>query len=121
MKKLFAIGVLAFLLASCTTIPARFNQNPQISENGGYVVSAETEKGFQLEAFYKSYSFTPSPDDNIQEAKNYFIATANEQSMLRKKKIQPIQASTLAANATRNMIDGVFSIYITAPVLYDLE
>lgn len=115
----FILACLIVLLASsCTTIPARFTNDAQLSPNGGYVVEAEDSGGLYLEVFYKSYSFFPDPDDNIQEAKSYFVTVAQELARQRGKAIEPIIRSQLKTNATRNIIDAFYSIYVSGRVNY---
>lgn len=111
--------VLATLLAtSCTTVPVRFKQNPQISPHGGYVIESEDAEGFYLEVFYKSYSFFPNPDDNIQEAKSFFVRVAQDLAHKRDKLIEPILTSQLKTNSSRNIMDGFYAIYVSGRVKY---
>ena len=107
------------MFTGCTTIPSRFQNYPQISPNGGYIIESEDENGFSLEIFYKSFSFTPSPDDNIQDAKNFFIRIAQDFASKRKHSIKPIIASQLKTSFSRNIIDGMYAIYISGKVYYE--
>ena len=106
------------LISSCTTVPARFKQNPQISPHGGYVIEAEDTAGFYLEVFYKSYSFLPNPDDNIQEAKSFFVRVAQDLARDRGRTIEPILTSQLKSDTTRNILDGYYAIYVSGRVNY---
>jgi hypothetical protein len=111
--------VLAILLThSCTTVPTRFKQNPQISPHGGYVIESEDAEGFYLEVFYKSYSFLPNPDDNIQEAKSFFVRVAQDLARERGKALAPTLTSQLKTNATRNILDGYYAVYVSGRVKY---
>ena len=106
-----------FFLNSCTTVPARFKQNPH-SPHGGYVIESEDAEGFYLEVFYKSYSFFPNPDDNIQEAKSFFVRVAQDLAHKRDKLIEPILTSQLKTNSSRNIMDGFYAIYVSGRVKY---
>ena len=117
-KAYVAAFCLLLLITSCTTIPERFKQNPQFSTDGGYVVESEDSEGFNLEIFYKSYSFFPNPDDNIQDARNFFIRIAQDWARERGKAIMPILTSQLTTNATRNIMDGYYAIYVSGRINY---
>ena len=104
--------VMAFIIGACTTVPTRFTQTPEISPYGGYFIEAEDANGFYMEIFYKSYSFLPIADDNIQEAKEYFIEIAYHLANERKKIIKPILKSQLRTESTRNIVDGYYAINV---------
>ena len=109
----------ALSMGACTTVPSRFTPTPELSSNGGYSIEAEDTKGFYLETFYKSYSFVPNADDNIQEAKGYFIEVANYLARERSKTIKPIIKSQLRADSTRNIIDGYYAINVSGRVDFE--
>lgn len=114
------LAAIAFtIITGCTTVPPRFNQVPSESANTGYVIELEDSNGFHLETFLKSYSFFPNPDDNIQEAKQSFIRIAQFLAEERGRKSKPIIPSMLQANATRNIVDGNYSIYVSGRVDYE--
>ena len=108
-------------VSACTTIPARFTQDPGISESGGYRIEEETSHGFTLEVFYKAYSFLPNPDPAIQEARAYFSRIALELAKRKGKTIRPFSTADLHASATRNIMDGHYAVYVTGKVLYAME
>lgn len=110
--------VTIFVTTSCTTVPSRFKLRPQISPHGGYVIESEDKEGFYLEVFYKSYSFFPNPDDNIQEAKSFFVRVAQDLAQKRNQAIDPIITSQLMTNSTRNIMDGFYAIYVSGRVKY---
>ena len=116
--RLLVAILLVLSITGCTTVPKRFTQDSQLSNHGGYVIEAEDSDGFQLEIFYKSYSFMPNPDDNIQEAKSFFVTVAQELARRRGKAIEPILMSALQTNSTRNIMDGNYSIYVSGKVEY---
>ena len=120
MKKInsILIIVITLFLSSCTMVPERFNQAQYLSPNGGYVVESEDTNGFNLEIFFKSYSFVPNPDDNIQEAKSFFIQVANKVASKNGKAINPIIQSQLNVNSSRNILDGNYAIYVSGFVSY---
>jgi hypothetical protein len=118
IKRLPVVMLLSLAITGCTTVPKRFTQDPKLSDHGGYIIEAEDSAGFQLEIFYKSYSFMPNPDDNIQEAKSFFVTVAQELARRRGKAIQPILMSALQTNSTRNIMDGNYSIYVSGKVEY---
>lgn len=117
MKKGFVILVV-LLLGSCTTIPNRYLEDPSVSKNGGYIIEDENNAGFYLDVFYKSYSFAPNPDDNIQDAIDYFKKIASNKAKDRAKSLKLIKKSQLEINTTRNSIDGYYSIYVSGKVEY---
>jgi len=116
--KTATIATAILLITGCTTVPKRFHQNKGISANGGYLIEQADATGFYLETFYKSYSFMPSPDDNIQVAKDYFAKIAHTIAANKQKRIKPILKSQLKSSATRNILDGVYSIYTSGRVNY---
>ena len=91
---------------------------PGVAGNGGFVVEAESNTGFNLETFYKSYSFVPNPDDNIQDAKEYFTKVAKKLSEQRGKEMKPVLKSQLRTNSSRNVIDSNYAIYVTGFVAF---
>ena len=120
MLRLSAVALMALMVAGCTTVPQRFTQNPQLSQKGGYLIEAEDVAGFQLELFYKSFSFFPKPDDSIQDARNFFVRIAQDVARNRGRAVKPILFSALQTNSTRNIIDGFYAVYISGRVEYAL-
>ncbi len=117
MKSLWSV-LSILLLASCTVVPDRFQQYQNGDMSGGYVIEYEDAGGFDLETFYKSYSFTPNPDDNILEAKNYFRTVAMHLASQKQKNIERILSSQINVNSGRNILDGNYAIYVSGFVKY---
>jgi hypothetical protein len=103
-------------LCGCTTIPGRFQPASHINDRIGYVVEKEDDKGFYLETFYYEYSFFPNADKSIENGRAYFAELANEIASKRGRQINPIIKSSLNVNATRNIIDGKYSVYVSGRV-----
>ena len=118
MKLFFQIIAItiALFLGACTAVPSRFTRTPDIDTNCGYTIEAEDSAGFYLETFYVSYSFIPNADDNIQNAKGYFIKVANHLAQERSKTIQTIIKSQLRTDSTRNIMDGNYAINVAGRV-----
>jgi len=116
MRILLIFAVL--ILTGCTSVPDRYVKEPSISEDGGYIVEAEDDDGFHLDTFFKSYSFAPSPDDNILEAIKYFKDVATKIASKKDREISPIRRSELTVDSTRNVIDANYSIYVSGRVDY---
>lgn len=117
-KNIFLILFFSLFCCACTTVPSRFTKTPDISKDGGYFVEYEDNTGFFLETFFKSYSFVPNADDNIQEAKTYFVKVAQMISEDKNKPIKPILKSQLRADSTRNILDGYYAINVSGKVEY---
>lgn len=109
------------MLFGCATVPDRFTSDPMHSGDGGFRMENESSIGFSLEIFYKEYSFLPDPDNAIQGARTYFRKTAEELAKQRGKTIIPVTIADMHAAATRNILDGYYSVYVTGKVTYSTQ
>jgi hypothetical protein len=115
---LFVTIIQSLWLCGCTTIPGRFQIASNINDRLGYVIEKEDNKGFYLETFYHEHSFLPNPDKSIENARAYFVELANDIASKKGREINPIAKSSLNANATRNIIDGRYSVYVSGRIDY---
>lgn len=74
--------------------------------------------GFALEVFLRKYSFLPVPDEAIVEGRKCFARTAHNLAQVQGKKIVTPTLADMNASATRNIIDGNYSVYVTGNVKY---
>ncbi len=121
MRVAFAALLVLLTLCGCATVPDRFSRDPMLSGDGGYKMDNESSIGFSLEIFYKEYSFLPDPDNAIQGARAYFRKTAEVLAKQRGKTIIPITIADMHPTATRNILDGYYSVYVTGKVTYSTK
>lgn len=112
---------LAFCITGCTTIPDRFTRDESMSPDCGYHAEPLGNASFALEVFLKSYSFFPSPDAAVQEARECYSKTAALLAKRQGKMIKPITSSDMNTSPTRNIMDGYYSVYVTGKVVYASE
>jgi hypothetical protein len=113
--------ISATVMGGCTTVPDRFTQDASIHANCGYSITSSEKNSFALEVFLKQYSFLPSPDSAIQEARECFKKTAKTLAQRNKREINSISLSDMSTSAARNTIDGNFSVYVTGKISYTNE
>ena len=109
--------IATFLIQGCTTIPDRFTTSasePDCAHN----TESITEVGFALEVFLRKYSFLPVPDEAIVAGRKCFVRTAQNLAELKSKKIVAPTLADMNASATRNIMDGTYSVYVTGNVRY---
>lgn len=120
--KSIAFIFLSLALSACTSIPNRYIQDESISSNGGYIIEDQDNSGIYLDVYYQSYSFAPRQDDDIQEAIAYFKELATKLAKAKGHSVKPIRRSQLKIDATRNIVDSHYSIYISGKAEYrDIE
>jgi hypothetical protein len=117
IPSLIGILIAAFSLmgTGCSSVPESYKKT---SDTSGYRVLLEDAAGFDLEVFVASYSFTPNPDNNIEEGRSYFIRVANDIAAKSGRTIKPIIPSRLSTTATRNILDGNYQILVSGHVEY---
>lgn len=109
--------VSSFLIQGCTTVPDRFTTTAGEADCG-HRTESMSEVGFALEVFLKKYSFLPAPDEAIVAGRKCFARTAQNLAELKGKKIIALTLADMSASATRNTMDGVYSVYVTGNVRY---
>lgn len=118
MKSIASIVLLGVLvLEGCTTIPDRFAKS-ESEPDCGHRSEPIAANGFALEVFLKKYSFLPNPDASIVAGRECFTKTAQTLAQKAGKKIVAPTLADMNASATRNIMDGTYSVYVTGKVMF---